>query len=145
MAVSCNDYPMIWDKEASEEERRAQFEEAIRNYPGHEGVRAVHAARDRLLGWARATSTASAGPPRPTLYEPPADPETQEPTEAPVLVVSGEFDDLTTPHEGKVVADLFPDSEHFIARNAGHVDALYATNGDAARKIRSFLKTALGN
>ncbi len=33
MAVSCNDYPMLWDKEASEEERRAQFEEAIRNYP----------------------------------------------------------------------------------------------------------------
>ena len=50
-----------------------------------------------------------------------------------MLVVSGEFDDLTTPHEGKVVAELFPDSEQFIARNAGHVDALYASNGDAAR------------
>ena len=33
MAVSCNDYPLFWDKEASEEERRAQFEEKVRNYP----------------------------------------------------------------------------------------------------------------
>ncbi|MGH3041593.1 MAG: alpha/beta fold hydrolase, partial [Gaiellaceae bacterium] len=32
LAVSCNDYPMIWDKEASEAERRRQLEEAIRDY-----------------------------------------------------------------------------------------------------------------
>ena len=32
MVVGCNDYPMIWDKEADEEQRREQLEEAIRDY-----------------------------------------------------------------------------------------------------------------
>ena len=142
MAVSCNDYPMLWDKEASEEERRAQLEEEIRNYPDKEEFAPF---TPREIAYSEGTSYLYCiNWPAPTdLYEPPADPETQDPTEAPVLVVSGEFDDLTTPHEGKVVADQFPDSEHFIARNAGHVDALYATEGDAARKIRHFLQREL--
>jgi len=142
MAVSCNDYPLLWDKEASEEERRAQFEEAIRNYPD---PKEFEPFTPREIAYSEGTSYlyCISWPPPNDLYEPPADPKTQEPTEAPVLVVSGEFDDLTTPHEGKLVADLFPGSEHFIARNAGHVDALYASNGDAARKIRSFLEQKL--
>ena len=144
MAVSCNDYPMLWDKEASEAERRAQFEEAIRNYPD---PKAFEPFTPREIAYSEGTSYLYClSWPAPTdLYEPPADPEMEAPTTAPVLVVSSEFDDLTTPREGKVVAALFPDSEHFIARNAGHVDALYASNGDAAVKIRSFLKTELSN
>ena len=82
--------------------------------------------------------------PAPTeIYEPAVDPETQEPTDAPVLVVSGEFDDLTTPFEGKTVAGFFPDSEQFVAPNAGHVDALYYAHRPAARKIREFLAREL--
>ena len=143
MAVSCNDYPLFWDKEASEEERRAQFEEKVRNYPRPKEFAPF---TPREIAYSEGTSFlyCISWPPPTDLYEPPADPETQEPTEAPVLVISGEFDDLTTAHEGKVVADLFPDSEHFIARNAGHVDALYASRGDAARKIREFLRRELG-
>lgn len=144
MAVSCNDYPMLWDKEASEAERRAQFEEAIRSYPDSKEFKPF---TPREIAYSEGTSYLYClSWPAPTdVYEPPANPETQQPTSAPVLVISGEFDDLTTPHEGKVVAGLFPDSEHFIARNAGHVDALYASNGDAAVKIRSFLKAELRN
>ena len=75
---------------------------------------------------------------------PPADPDTQEPTPAPVLVVSGELDNVTTPHEGRVVAGLFGEARFFLARNAGHVDALYHRCGDAARRIRRSLRGALG-
>ena len=57
-----------------------------------------------------------------------------------MLVVSGELDDVTTPHEGAVVADEFPNSHHFVARSAGHVDALYYKDGSAARRIRAFLR-----
>jgi pimeloyl-ACP methyl ester carboxylesterase len=143
MAVSCNDYPMLWDKDASEEERREQFEEAIRNYPD---PKEFEPFTPREIAYSDGTAYLYClSWPAPTdLYEPPADPETQEPTEAPVLVINGEFDDLTTAHEGEVVAAQFPDSEQFIARNAGHVDALYSTNGDAARKIRAFLRRELG-
>ena len=83
--------------------------------------------------------------PAPTdLYEPPADPDVDEPTEAPVLVVSGEHDDITTPWEGRQVADTFPNSEWFLDRNAGHVYALYYYDGAAAREIRSFLAEHIG-
>ena len=73
-----------------------------------------------------------------------ADPEVDEPTEAPVLVISGEHDDITTPWEGRKVANSFPDGELFIAPDAGHVDALYYYHGAAARKVRAFLAEEVG-
>ena len=115
---------MIWDKEASEPERRDQLEEAIREDDPQDAFppftpREVAYAPDfgylECLTW-----------PQPTdLYEPAVDPEEDEPTEAPVLVVSGEMDTITTPWEGKKVASFFPDARQFIDRNAGHVEALY--------------------
>ena len=63
--------------------------------------------------------------PRPSpLYEPPISAGDQ-PTEAPVLVVSGELDSVTTPYEGHLVAEMFPDARHFVDRGAGHVADLY--------------------
>ena len=136
LVVGCNDYPMIWDKGASEPERRAQLERAIDRHAGDFGPftpREIALSSDfgylECLTW-----------PKPNdLYEPPI-PAGAKPTTAPVLVVSGEMDNLTTPQEGAWVADEFPNSRHFIARNAGHVDSLYHRDGDAAREIRRFLR-----
>jgi pimeloyl-ACP methyl ester carboxylesterase len=140
--VSCNDYPMIWDKQASEYDRRAQLEQAIEEYPQD----AFEPFTTREIAYSPGTAYLACltWPPLTDVYEPPVDPETQEPTEAPVLVISGEMDDITTPSEGRVVAGFFPDSEHYIARNAGHVDALYAPNGKAGTRIREFLAEELG-
>lgn len=81
--------------------------------------------------------------PRPTgRYEPPVPPGAEAP-DVPVLVVAGEMDDVTTPHEGEVVAELFPDSEYFEARNAGHVAALYDSKSPPAVEMRRFLRSAL--
>jgi pimeloyl-ACP methyl ester carboxylesterase len=140
LVVGCNDYPMIWDKEASEEERRAQLEEEIREhdpdtfapFTPREIALSSNIGYHECLTW-----------PAPTdLYEPPVEEDAEAP-DVPVLVVSGEFDSLTTVHEGKVVAEMFPDSEQFIARNVGHVDALYHEDGPAAREIRRFLRRNL--
>jgi pimeloyl-ACP methyl ester carboxylesterase len=77
------------------------------------------------------------------LYEPAVDPEEQEPTGAPVLVVQGELDDITTPFEGRVVADRFPNSELVIIPNAGHTHSLYYYDGEASQEIRRFLEREL--
>jgi pimeloyl-ACP methyl ester carboxylesterase len=140
--VSCNDYPMIWDKDASEPERRVQLERAIREYPRH----AFEPFTPREIAYSPGTAyLACLTFPRPTeVYEPPVDPEAQEPTAAPVLVISGELDDITTPTEGRTVAGFFPDSEWYLARNAGHVEALYSPNGPAGTRIREFLAEELG-
>ena len=140
MAVSCNDYPLLWDKASSESERRVELERAIRHqdrdalYPftPREIALSVNFGYQYCLGW-----------PQPTeVYEPPVSPG-DKPTEAPVLVVAGEMDNLTTPEEGRQVAAEFPNAEVYLARNAGHVNALYYRDADAAREIRRFLRRNL--
>ena len=58
-----------------------------------------------------------------------------------MLVVSGEMDNLTTPQEGAWVAELFPNATRFVARNAGHIDALIHPDGSRrARRSARFLR-----
>jgi pimeloyl-ACP methyl ester carboxylesterase len=136
LVVGCNDYPMIWDKAAAEPERRRQLEHAIRTHPHNFGpFTPREIALSSNFGYLECLTW-----PAPTeVYEPPISPGDQ-PTTAPVLVVSGEMDNLTTPQEGRWVAQMFPNSRRFVARNAGHVDALYYRNGSAAERIREFLR-----
>jgi pimeloyl-ACP methyl ester carboxylesterase len=137
---SCNDYPMIWDKYASEPDRRAQLEASIENHDPNtfKPFTPREVALSSHIGYLYCLTF-----PKPTaLYEPPAT-EDARPTDAPVLVVSGEMDDVTTPHEGQRVADEFPNSKWVLVRNAGHVDSLYHENGRAAKAIRGFLSENL--
>lgn len=142
LVIGCNDYPMIWDRNASEPERRHQLEQAIRKYPKHafdpftprEIATASQSSYIECLTWPKPNDN----------YESAVDPENQQPTKAPVLVVSGEFDDVTTPQEGKAVAGFFPNGHQFVYPNRGHVDSLYNAKRPAARKIRSFLRRVIG-
>ena len=137
LVVGCNDYPMIWDRTAREPARRAQLERAIRDYDPK--AFAPFTPREVAIGSETGYLECLTWP-RPTeLREPPV-PAGAKPTTAPVLVVNGELDDLTTPFEGRLVADEFPHSRRFIGRNAGHVDALYDSDGPSARAIRRFLR-----
>jgi len=140
LVVGCNDYPMIWDKRASPDRRRAQLERAIRSYP-HDAFRPFtprEIAYSPYLGYLECITW-----PRPDAnYEPPI-PKGAKPTTAPVLVVSGELDDTTTAAEGRLVTREFPDSRQFVAPNAGHVASLYDGSSPPARRIRSFLRLNL--
>ena len=136
LAVSCNDYPMIWDKGASEPQRRDQLEDEIRSYPDDRfppfkpgEVAFSKAGYLDCLTW----------PPPGELYEPPAEADAPGPR-IPTLVVSGELDNVTSPAEGRMVADDFPNSELLIAPNAGHVASLYDYDSPPAREIRAFLR-----
>jgi pimeloyl-ACP methyl ester carboxylesterase len=140
LAVSCNDYPMIWDKAASEPERRRQLERAIRAHRENFGP---FTPREVALSASFSYLDCLTWPAPSAVYEPPISPG-DEPTKAPVLVVSGEMDNLTTPQEGRWTARLFPRSRQYIARNAGHVDSLYFHDGAAARQIRRFLTNHTG-
>ena len=44
--------------------------------------------------------------------------------DVPVLVLSGEFDDITSPAEGAIVASLFPRGKHLVLANSFHLTAL---------------------
>jgi pimeloyl-ACP methyl ester carboxylesterase len=141
LMVGCNDYPMIWEREASESERRAQLEGSIRHYDPK--AFAPFTPREVALSSDSGYLECLAWPVPTALREPPV-PADAVATDAPVLVVNGELDDLTTPLEGGLVAAQFANVKRFIGRNAGHVDALYNSDGPSARMIRRFLERTLG-
>jgi len=141
LVVGCNDYPMIWDKEADEDERREQLAEAIRDYDPD--AFAPFTAREMALSSEIGYLECLTWPEPTELYEPPKPGDAKAP-KVPTLVVAGELDDITTPAEGKTVAEEFPGSEYFEARNAGHVVSLYDSHGSAAREIRRFLRRHVG-
>ncbi len=137
LAVSCNDYPVLWDKNADEATRRAQQRAAIRAYPPDrfrpftpaEVATESFSVYDECLPW-----------PRPTeLYEPPAPPGGDAP-DAPTLVISGELDDVTSATEGAMVAAAFPNAQQRVVRNAGHIPSLYGGRYPARDWVRRFIR-----
>lgn len=141
LVVGCNDYPMIWERDASEAERRAQLERSIRAYDPQ--AFAPFTPREVALSSGSGYLECLTWP-RPTALREPPVPAGTVATKAPVLVVNGELDDLTTPFEGGLVAAQFSNVKRFVGRNAGHVDALYNSDGPSARTIRRFLQRTLG-
>lgn len=137
LTISCNDYPMIWDKSASWEERRKQYGEAIASYPkdAFAPFTPAEVALTPDYPYKECLGAPKPGP----LYEPPAEDDAPAP-DIPVLVISGELDDVTSPAEGRAAAAEFPDSELFVWRNAGHVQSLYDPASKGAVKIRRFLR-----
>jgi pimeloyl-ACP methyl ester carboxylesterase len=139
--VSCNDYPLLWDKQASEAERRRQLEREVRTY--HNDALAPFTPREVALSSETLYQYCLTAPRPGALYEPPVAPD-ERPTKAPVLVVSGELDDVTSPLEGRLVAKEFPNSRRFVARGAGHVADLYDGGIPPAVRTRHFLRNVLG-
>ena len=137
LAVSCNDYPMIWDRDATQEERQAQLQQRVNAYP-----------KDRFEPFTPAEIALTTdvlyleclGAPLPNAnYQPPVAPGTPAPT-APTLVVIGELDNVTSPAEGRAAAALFPNSRTWTFKNGGHVASLYGRDNPGAKRIRAFLK-----
>ena len=137
LAVSCNDYPMLWDKTAAEAERRRQLQAEIADYPADRFDPFTPKEIALTPDWGYLSCLAWPGPS--PYFEPPADPGA-EPPDVPVLVVSGELDNVTSPREGRQTAALFPGSEFYLTPNAGHVSSLYDPSSPEARRIRSFLR-----
>lgn len=139
--VSCNDYPLLWNKDASFGERRAQLYRAVRSY-ANPAIRPFSPADVALSSETLYQYCLTA--PRPSdLYEPPTS-AGDHPTRAPVLVISGELDDVTTPQEGRMVTRLFPNARQYVARGAGHVADLYdPVDSPPALHLRRFLGRVL--
>jgi pimeloyl-ACP methyl ester carboxylesterase len=140
--VSCNDYPLLWDKDASESERRRQLEQAVRSYRSKAGALKPFTPRDVGLSSDTLYQYCLTAPRPSPLYEHPISPG-EKPTKAPVLVVSGQLDDVTSPHEGTLVAAEFPDARHYVAPGAGHVADLYDGHSPPAVHTRRFLRHVL--
>ena len=100
---------------------RAAYREPVDDPAGHRSDR-----MPRLAGADRA-------------MRPPV-PRAPQPAGLPVLVLSGEFDDITTVREARQVASLYPSSRLRIVPSRGHVsDLYYPHRSPAVRWIRRFV------
>ncbi len=137
LAVSCNDYPMPWDEDASWEERRRQLADAIDGLPQDTFAPFTPAEVALAPDWMY-LECLGAPPPGP-LYERPAERDAAAP-QMPVLVIAGELDNITSPPEARAVVADFPNAELFLWRDAGHVQSLYDPQSEGAVRIRRFLR-----
>jgi len=144
-AVTCFDAVQIFDmylppgqrraaRDASIEARRAEAPATYAPFTIDE-FRAMpldYAFIDQCVDWPATTGS----PPSPLAFPRASFPD------VPVLVVSGELDDMTPVADGVNVAAHFPHSNHLIVANSFHVNALpHARSACAARVVRRFMDT----
>jgi pimeloyl-ACP methyl ester carboxylesterase len=142
-AVTCHDYPQLYDMTAPPAVRQQQYSAAldaralsdpetygpftIREYADSDWQ-----ALDWCTQWPSAPASNPAGPPVPPSGHYP---------DVPVLVLSGELDSITTPAEGDLVVAQFPNARHVTVANSFHVTAIGDTDACAVRIVRSFVSS----
>ncbi|HEY7267374.1 MAG TPA: alpha/beta fold hydrolase [Solirubrobacterales bacterium] len=138
-AVECNDYPVAWERSADYAQRTAQLDQSIAAFPKRHLFAPLTVAQWMTLPSAGLTGCLSWPPPTPRM-EPPVPAGASQPAGLPVLVLSGEFDDITTVREARSVARRYPSSRLRIVPNRGHAsDLYYPRRSPAVRWIRRFV------
>ena len=141
-AVSCHDYPQLYDMTATPRVRIRQYHAAIARrtqlwphtygpFTVHEYARSDWETLDWCMRWRSAPPDNPARPPRPPHGYP----------SVPTLVLSGELDSITTPAEGAIVARQFPRARQILVANSFHVTADGDTDHCAVDILRRFVRT----
>ncbi len=139
VAVSCNDYPQLWDRSAPRGVRREQYAAALsRLREDRPGVFAPFTVDDWVgSSWAEFTSCLRW--PAPSAWVPPV-PDSATYPDVPVLVLVGDLDSITSPEGAHTVADRFPAARFVEVANVGHVTALADYSGCASVLVRRFVR-----
>ncbi|MDB5970195.1 MAG: hypothetical protein JWQ90_2645 [Hydrocarboniphaga sp.] len=145
VAVSCSDYPQIYDMTATPAQRSLQRDAAVakKNAANPDlyapftieefaGMPLDYSLLDLCLSWPVPSAAHLPGVPVP------ADVKF---TAAPTLVLSGELDTVTAPPSGAAAAAQFQNSQQVIVANSFHVTALGDTDDCASKLVRRFVST----
>ncbi len=136
LAITCHDYPQMWDPAAPLAVRRQQLAayqaglppERYAPFSGAEWTSLPYEGATACLRWP--------GPLRP---EPPVPPDAPYP-DVPTLVLNGDLDNITSSAGAQVVAQRFPRSTFVETQNSIHVSALGDRDGCAAPLVRRFVR-----
>lgn len=145
LAVTCHDYPLLYDMTKATPARRAQLQRAIAEarattpelfapFTIDEYVDSSWETLYDCLTWARLSGERSG----------PLVPPSGAYADIPVLVLSGSLDTITTTAEGDMVATLFPRARHVEVPYGVHVQAMGASVPCAADLVRSFFQDPAG-
>jgi pimeloyl-ACP methyl ester carboxylesterase len=137
LAVTCHDYPQLWDLDTPIADRPAEVEERLAAYPdgtfepftGQEWTGTDYEGWLACLRW-----------PSPVRSDPP-DPPGAEYPDVPTLVLNGDLDTITASSGAREVARRFPDGTYVDLQNSFHVTAIYDKDDCASRIYVHFVKT----
>ncbi len=145
-AVSCHDYPQLYDMTAPPATRQVQYAASVRAqqrsdsqlyapFTIGEYLASDWELADWCLQWPVSPAAHPAGPPGPPTGSYP---------DVPTLVLSGELDSITTAAEGAQVAAQFPAARQVVVANSFHVTAMGDTDDCAVRVVRRFVVNPRG-
>jgi pimeloyl-ACP methyl ester carboxylesterase len=143
--VSCQDPPQIFDMRLPPVQRVAQRDQVIARRKAeapetyapftideYRGMPLDYTFIDQCVEW----PSPPAYPPSPLIFPASSYPD------VPVLVVSGELDNMTSVADGAVAAAHFPHARHLVIANSFHVNALPRARSECgAVLVRRFLDT----
>ena len=148
VAVSCQDYPQIYDMTSLLLARFPQRRQSLTNeqqddpdvyapftIPEFDRIPLDTSVLDLVPGLGSSSAVTPAYPPGEPV---PADAEF---TKAPVLVMSGDLDSLTPALQGKEAADLFENGRQVIVANSFHVTAVGDEDNCASGIVQRFVQT----
>jgi pimeloyl-ACP methyl ester carboxylesterase len=141
-AVFCQDTPQIFDMRLPVPQRLVARDTVLaqrrRAYPEtyapftideYRGMPLDYAFIDECVRW-------------PAVTAPPLPPAGARYPDVPVLVLSGEFDNMTSVADGAAAAAHYPHAHHVIIANSFHVNALPRARSDCGAQLaRHFLET----
>ena len=148
LAVTCHDYPQLWDPAAPFAERRAQYERAIAAQPPERFAPISPAVWTSLdyegaLACLRWPGARGGLPPLPRLaarHRLRLAPGASYPA-VPTLVLNGELDNITTTPQARQVAAQFPGATFVETRNTVHISAISDRDDCAEPLVREFIRT----
>jgi pimeloyl-ACP methyl ester carboxylesterase len=137
LAVTCHDYPQLWNPATPIEARQAEIDARLAAYPAgtFEPFTGAEWTGTDYEGWLACRewpSPAGSDPPDPTGARYP---------DVPTLVLNGDLDTITSSAGAREVARRFPRSTFLEVRNSFHVTALYDRDDCASGIYVRFVKT----
>ena len=136
LAVSCHDYPQLWDPAAPFAARRDQYQHAIALQPP-ERFAPISPGVWTSLDYEGALACLRW--PAPRGGQPPVPPGATYP-DVPTLVLNGELDNITTTPQAREVAARFPRATFVETRNTVHISAIGDRDNCAAPLVHEFIR-----
>ena len=140
VAVTCNDYPQLWDIAAPFEARPAQFEASVAELRANDAEAFAPFTVDDWLASPWTEFESCINWPAPDPWVPPVDSPATYPA-VPTLVLVGDLDSITSSEGSRIVADRFPNSTFVQVANTGHVTALTDYSRCASDIVVEFVRT----
>lgn len=140
-AVSCADYPQLFNMRASSQQRRREFAAHVRNYPAHAFAPFTVKEWVRVNPFTEPYHACTAWPRRIHRADPPVVPRvSMDASHVPVLILNGEIDSLTPAAGGEHIhRQIGSDSRHIVTANTVHLVAVDNPRPCGEHLVRRYL------